>query len=140
MVGVFEIAKPRSLITQNKSVLECPRRYCQQPRKTLPKRCFCIIRSQSSKVIIDSSSYYFFCHNTNNILTYDSIQAKYSAPYYRNELPPYSQRNTPHKVRHTLVYLDNIIVYSPLVEQHHKDLKAVLATLEQHKLLAKPSK
>ncbi|KAJ9089191.1 hypothetical protein DSO57_1015518 [Entomophthora muscae] len=35
----------------------------------------------------------FFCHNTNHILTYDSIQAKYSAPYYRNELPPYSQCN-----------------------------------------------
>ncbi|KAJ9072993.1 hypothetical protein DSO57_1021354 [Entomophthora muscae] len=29
----------------------------------------------------------FFCHNTNHILTYDSIQAKYPAPYYRNELP-----------------------------------------------------
>ncbi|KAJ9075242.1 hypothetical protein DSO57_1037946 [Entomophthora muscae] len=35
----------------------------------------------------------FFCHNTNHILTYDSIQANYPAPYYRNELPPYSQRN-----------------------------------------------
>ncbi|KAJ9055768.1 hypothetical protein DSO57_1000626 [Entomophthora muscae] len=34
-----------------------------------------------------------FCHNTNHILTYDSIQAKYSVPYYRNELPPYSQRD-----------------------------------------------
>ncbi|KAJ9074928.1 hypothetical protein DSO57_1001401 [Entomophthora muscae] len=29
----------------------------------------------------------FFCHNTNHILTYDSIQAKYPAPYYINELP-----------------------------------------------------
>ncbi|KAJ9056750.1 hypothetical protein DSO57_1029771 [Entomophthora muscae] len=52
-----------------------------------------MIRSQDSKVIIDSSSHMFFCHNTNHILTYDSIQAKYPAPYYRNELPPYSQRN-----------------------------------------------
>ncbi|KAJ9059415.1 hypothetical protein DSO57_1002413 [Entomophthora muscae] len=44
--------------------------------------------------MIDFSSYTFFCHNTNHILTYDSIQAKYPAPYYRNELPPYSQSNT----------------------------------------------
>ncbi|KAJ9065022.1 hypothetical protein DSO57_1024219 [Entomophthora muscae] len=29
----------------------------------------------------------FFCHNTSHILTYESIQAKCSAPYYRNELP-----------------------------------------------------
>ncbi|KAJ9082845.1 hypothetical protein DSO57_1000830 [Entomophthora muscae] len=35
----------------------------------------------------------FFCHNTNHVLTYDSIQAEYPAPYYRNELPSYSQRN-----------------------------------------------
>ncbi|KAJ9070268.1 hypothetical protein DSO57_1010090 [Entomophthora muscae] len=35
----------------------------------------------------------------------------------------------PHIGKHTLVYLDGIIVYSPLVEQHQKDLKAVFATL-----------
>ncbi|KAJ9087614.1 hypothetical protein DSO57_1031398 [Entomophthora muscae] len=29
----------------------------------------------------------------------------------------------PHIGKHALVYLDDIIVYSPLVEQHHKDLE-----------------
>ena len=46
----------------------------------------------------------------------------------------------PHIVKHSLVYLDNIIVYSPLEEQHSKDLEAVFTTLRQHRLLAKPSK
>ena len=46
----------------------------------------------------------------------------------------------PHIGKCALVYLDNIIVYSLSVEQHHKDLEAVFATLAQHKLLAKPSK
>ena len=46
----------------------------------------------------------------------------------------------PHIGKHALVYLDDIIVYSPSKEQHAKDLEAVFATLKQHRLLAKPSK
>ena len=44
------------------------------------------------------------------------------------------------KLSCVLVYLDNIIVYSPLLEKHHKDLNAVFKTLQTHCLLAKPSK
>ena len=46
----------------------------------------------------------------------------------------------PHIGKHALVYLDNIIVYSPSLEQHHKDLEAIFKTLQTHRLLAKPSK
>ena len=45
-----------------------------------------------------------------------------------------------HIGKHALVYLDDIIVYSPSKEQHDKDLQAVLDTLKENRLLAKPSK
>ena len=37
-----------------------------------------------------------------------------------------------HIGKHALVYLDDIIVYSPTKEQHNKDLQAVLDTLKEN--------
>lgn len=45
-----------------------------------------------------------------------------------------------HNGKHALVYLDNIIVYSPSLKQHHEDLEAVFKALQTHCLLNKPSK
>ena len=39
-----------------------------------------------------------------------------------------------------LVYLENIIIYSPSKEQHRHNMQAVLETLKKNHLYAKPSK
>ena len=39
-----------------------------------------------------------------------------------------------------LIYLDDIIIYSPTKEQHLHDVKAVLETLKKNQLYVKPSK
>ena len=39
-----------------------------------------------------------------------------------------------------MVYLDNILIYSKDLEQHHEHVRQVLARLRKHKLYAKLSK
>ena len=39
-----------------------------------------------------------------------------------------------------LVYLDDILVFSPILEEHQQHLELVAAKLKEHGLIAKPSK
>ena len=45
-----------------------------------------------------------------------------------------------HIGKRALVYLDDIIIYSPSEKEHHTDVRLVLDTLRENKLVAKPSK
>ena len=45
-----------------------------------------------------------------------------------------------HIGKYALIYLDDIIIYSPSFEQHLKDVASVLSTLRDKYLLAKPAK
>ena len=45
-----------------------------------------------------------------------------------------------HIGKRAIVYLDNIIIYSPNHDQHLKDVRLVLKTLRANQLVAKPSK
>lgn len=68
------------------------------------------------------------------VLNFGMTNAQYTFVTYMNEV------FAKYIGKYALVYLDDIIIYSPSKDQHNKDIQAVLDTLQENRFLAKPSK